>query len=280
MLSVPRGISELLAILRSRGPFWTIIYLVLGFVQLLLLDRIAQAVNFQIDSAVKDGDGESMMGRVWDSIHELLASMLAWMSSNPVGTSFIALIIVSAAAVINASWAVTHPSKSPSLLDKARFQWPIQFRSETAPRGGHDGDAAKELDKCRKDHAKARIRWFAERVEMVAEWRRTEGKPVKDVRVTVRFADYGDLDLAQQIEEVIKQCAKWPVEIDGSNNPTIMPEKEFKVVFEVGPFDDFIEVAAAFGAGELVKAKIGKKTNHQFVNREHLIICVHPTVTQ
>ena len=94
----------------------------------------------------------------------------------------------------------------------------------------------RKLSECKKAHAKAALQWFAAKVEMNSERMRNEGKSVKHIRVTVRFADYKDLDLVKEIETIVKECCtQWPVEVDGSNNPTIMPDKDFKVVFDVGP---------------------------------------------
>ena len=109
---------------------------------------------------------------------------------------------------------------------------------------------------------------------------RTEGRTVEDFRVTVRFADYKDLDLAKEIEEAIKNCTQWAVEIDGSNNPTIMPDKDFKIVFDIGPWQTFREVVWAFSYGELVKGKIGSRVTERFDDTDHLIVNVLPTITQ
>lgn len=136
------------------------------------------------------------------------------------------------------------------------------------------------LHKCKKEHAEAAIRWFADRVSMNIDRARTEGRTVEDFRVTVRFADYKDLDLAKEIEEAVKNCTQWAVEIDGSNNPTIMPDKDFKIVFNIGPWPTFREVVWAFSYGELVKGKIGSRVTERFDDTDHLIVNVLPTITQ
>ena len=139
----------------------------------------------------------------------------------------------------------------------------------------------KELRECKKNHGEAALRWFAGRVKMNIKRIRDQDPSVKDIRVTVRFAEYKDVDLATEIKTIIEKCTQWPVEIDGSNNPTIMPEKDFKIVFDVGPLDSFSEIAWAFSYGELVNATIGKTINVQrFDDKEHLIVNVLPTVTQ
>ena len=154
-------------------------------------------------------------------------------------------------------------------------------RSGKERNGANDSEIRKlrkELRKSKWDYAEAIIRWFAERSTMNTERARGQGDPVKDIRVTVRFADYKDLDLVKEIEAIIKNCTQWPVEIDGSNKPTIMPDNRFKVIFDVGAWQFFDEVAAAFNYGELVKATIGKRSADRYEEREHLIVDVLPTM--
>ena len=136
------------------------------------------------------------------------------------------------------------------------------------------------LRQAKKTHAEAVLRWFATRVSMNIDMARVQNRTSKDIRVTVRFAEYKDLNLAKEIEAIIKNCTRWPVEVDGSNNPTIMPDKDCKVVFDVGPGPGFREVVWAFTYGELVKCKIGWKETERFEETEHLIINVLPTITQ
>ena len=172
------------------------------------------------------------------------------------------------------------------------FAWPKwnQYRRSTAAlRNGHADTApanseiqklSGELRTCKKNHGEAALRWFAERVKMNIERIRDKDQSVKDCRVTVRFAEYKDLDLATEIKTIIEKCTQWPVEIDGSNRPTIMPDKAFKVLFDVGPWEGFNEVAWSFSYGELVKGKIGQTETQRFEDREHLIVNVLPTITQ
>ena len=172
------------------------------------------------------------------------------------------------------------------------FAWPKwnQYRrSKTALRNGHADTAPasseiqklrEELRTCKKDRGEAELRRFADLVKMNIERMRAEGRSLKDSRVTVRFADYKDLDLAREIKTIIENCMQWPVEIDGSNKPTIMPDKAFKVLFDVGPWGEFNKVAWAFSYGELVKGKIGRTETERFEDREHLIVNVLPTITQ
>ena len=138
----------------------------------------------------------------------------------------------------------------------------------------------KDLRQAKVAHAEAALDWFSTRVEMNVARMRDKGEPVEGFRVTVRFAEYKDLDLAREIEAIVKKCTNWPIEIDGSNKPTIMPNKDFKVVFDVGPWEWFNEVVWAFDYGELVEGKIGKRVTERFGDKEHLIIDVLPTITQ
>ena len=88
---------------------------------------------------------------------------------------------------------------------------------------------------------------------------RSQGQQeVEDIRVTVRFAEYDDFNLAKAIETLFRNCTEWPVEVDGSNRPTIEPG-DCKVVFSFTPWIDFTEVVWAFSYGELVKGTIGQK---------------------
>ncbi len=136
----------------------------------------------------------------------------------------------------------------------------------------------KALRKCKKDHAESALRKFAERVAGNIERRRAQDQSVKDIRVTVRFAEYKDVDLVNQIKTIIENCTQWPVVIDGSNKPTIMPDKDFKVVFDIGPWQTFEEVAWAFSYGELVKGKIASTATQRFDEDEHLIVNVLPII--
>ncbi len=140
------------------------------------------------------------------------------------------------------------------------------------------GQETSALRECKKEHAKATLRWFATRQSMNIEKYRAEDPSVKDIRVTVRFAEYKDRDFAKQIEGILKECTQWPVEIDLSNKPIIMPDKDFKVIFNIGPWESFSEVALAFTQGKLVPGNIGQKRTERGSDQQHLIIDVLPTI--
>jgi len=140
------------------------------------------------------------------------------------------------------------------------------------------GDAEQRELTCKRGLGEARLRWFAERARMNIEHHRSVDPSVKDIRVTVRFAVYADLPLAQEIQKILKDTTNWKIELDGSNKPTLLPDnKGFKVVFDVGAFRTFDEVAAAFNDGRLVDARLGARCTDRFEETEHLIIEVLPT---
>ena len=138
----------------------------------------------------------------------------------------------------------------------------------------------EELRQAKKNHAEAKLRWCATLLSIKIERARESEYPLKDIQVTVRFAEYKDFDRAKEIATIINKCTQWHVEVDGSNKPTIIPCEDFKVVFNIGPLRTFENVAWAFNYGELVKGKIGWNTTEGLDGGEHLIVNVIPTVTQ
>ena len=98
------------------------------------------------------------------------------------------------------------------------------------------------------------------------------------IRVTVRFADYADFNLAKEIETIIRNCTNWSVELDGSNKPTIEPS-DCKVVFGFTPYVDFNEVVWAFNYGNLIDETIGQNTGRD-EDKKCLIVTVTPTIKQ
>lgn len=127
------------------------------------------------------------------------------------------------------------------------------------------------------------MKWFADRAKWNIEIGRKEGHTVPDVRATVRFAVYSDLDLAQNVVKILRESTGWPVEIDGSNKPTLMRDTNgFKVVFDIGPMRTFNEIACAFSDGELLGEgiKVGQKTpDARYDEMEHLIIDILPVTS-
>ena len=105
------------------------------------------------------------------------------------------------------------------------------------------------LRNCKKEYAESTLRWFAQRAQINIEKHRLQDPSVKDIRATVRFAEYKDLDLAKDVVKILKECTAWPVELDGSNKPTILPDGDFKVSFDIGSWESFRKVAWAFTYG-------------------------------
>ena len=99
-----------------------------------------------------------------------------------------------------------------------------------------------------------------------------------NLRVTVRFADYADFNLAKEIETIFKNRTTWLVELDKDNKPIIEPS-DCKVVFDFTSGIDFGEVVWAFRYGNLINGKIGQNT-YRYEDKEHLIVTVAPPITQ
>jgi len=137
--------------------------------------------------------------------------------------------------------------------------------------------AQRALASCKQSSAHAQLRWFATLLRTRIEHRRERVPTQEHVHVTIRFAAYDDWALVQQIGEIIKTHTQWPVEVDGSNNPTIRPDDKYKVIFESGLTGTFNEVAAAFVAGELLPCTVGWRATDR-AELEHLVIEVTPSV--
>ncbi len=127
--------------------------------------------------------------------------------------------------------------------------------------------ATQALAMCNKNSAFAELRWAAER----ATYRGAA------VHVTVRFADYQDFELVEQIEVIFKAYTQWPVEIDGGNKPVIKPDPRFKVIIESGIENNFAALAHFFSYGSLINAPIGTRAADR-TDHEHLVIEVLPTI--
>ena len=141
--------------------------------------------------------------------------------------------------------------------------------------------AEQRTQQCRREFAEARLKWFAERAQANIANAARNGQIVPNVRATVRFAVYSDVDLAQSVAKILRDTTRWPVELDGSNKPTLLPDAEgFKVVFDVGPMQSFREVAWAFSEGALLgpEVKIGQRVpDARYDEMEHLIVNVLPS---
>ena len=96
----------------------------------------------------------------------------------------------------------------------------------------------------------------------------------------VRFATYDDFDLATLIKAIIEQTMQWEVELDGTNNPTIRPEFDHKVLFESDLRATFDEIAEVFISGHLLdNVRVGIRHRHDVLPGRHgLVVEVAPTV--
>lgn len=166
---------------------------------------------------------------------------------------------------------LTEPASDPRDEEIARLRGSIDVMADRAKRLQDERDGALQaLANTKQAFARARLRWFADGV------RDRDPK----VRVTIRFADYKDLPLVQAIEKELKETTDWPVHRDGGNNPALMPDSEFKVIFESGITRTFDNVAWAFSDGLLQpETKVGARGAERSLDLEHLVIEVLPTVT-
>ena len=124
--------------------------------------------------------------------------------------------------------------------------------------------AAENYARCRREFALARLHWFA---------------TSNNVRVTIRFADTGDLWLVKEIQDVLKSQTNWPIDIDGSNNPVLLPRGDLKVVFLFNPTKALHDIGGAFYSGELVDAKVGNDSysrSNTVKEIDHCVIEVLP----
>jgi hypothetical protein len=120
-----------------------------------------------------------------------------------------------------------------------------------------------------REHAEARLRWFAERGRINRA----------TVKVTIRFVGYtqDSYQLAQQIEEILSSHTSWPVELDGKNDPLLRPDSRCRVVFESPITDTFEEIVKIFREGDL----IGVTCCHRSSRRgdvTHLVVEILPVV--
>lgn len=168
---------------------------------------------------------------------------------------------------------------SPSEIDRLRAALEETQQDRERIRGLLGG-AEVARSECRRDFAHARLEWVAERFKRNIENHRKEGGIVQDIHVTVRFAVYSDFPLAQRVSEIVTKYTGWPVELDGSNKPTLLPDSNgFKVIFDVGGMQTYDEVAFAFSSGELLGAdvRVGRRISDRF-NSELLIVEILPAM--
>lgn len=106
-------------------------------------------------------------------------------------------------------------------------------------------------------------------------------KTASEVNVTIRFVGYASTDcgLAKQIESILQQDTSWKITLDGSNNPALRPNDEYKVIFESAMTGTFREVAVAFSEGRLIDAPIRARDHVNRFDQERLVVEVLPTAS-
>lgn len=191
----------------------------------------------------------------------------------------------------------TQPKKDGRLFGRAVDKWEkereeadrvaalpavVAAKAETEDARNERDSAVRQLKAATKDYNEERLRAFAHRAKKNLEMAKLKGthppEELKDVHVTVRFAVYADLPLAQTIERILKEHTQWPVELDMSNKPILLPnEKGFKVMFDIGPMDSFMPVAHAFDDGQLIDASVGVRRTERWGDSERLVVEVLPT---
>ena len=160
---------------------------------------------------------------------------------------------------------------NPSQLDRERDQAALKALDETLQfRTGERDAFLEECNACRVEFAHANLSWIAERAILNGD--------TTNVAV-VRFAIYDDYDLATRIKATIQQNMQWPVELDGTNNPTIKPSADFKVIFESDLRATFDEIAKVFISGNLLNnVSIGIRHIDILEDKHRLVVEVAPTV--
>ena len=129
----------------------------------------------------------------------------------------------------------------------------------------------EKLKECLVEFSHAKLSWIAERALL---------NDVTDNVAVVRFATYDDFDLATQIQAFIQQTMQWEVELDGTNNPSIRPDYDYKVLFESDHRATFHEIAEVFISGHLLdNVRVGIRLRGAVVpDTRRLVVEVAPTV--
>ena len=157
---------------------------------------------------------------------------------------------------------------TPTQLERERDQALLDLTRER--------DAlSKELTACKVEFSHAKLRWIADRQVL-------SGDEDAVVDVVVRFATPDDHFIAKNIQDIIQRHAGWSVTLNGSNDPPIEPNNEFKVLFESDLGKTFDEIADAFKYGNLLNYySVGVSRRHDVLkDRRHLVVVVTPAVMQ
>lgn len=97
--------------------------------------------------------------------------------------------------------------------------------------------------------------------------------------LSIRYYAYGhDYDLAKLIEELFNKHVQWNVKLDPQNGPALEPEKDFKVVFDVGMTLEFYgDLVHAFNEGNLLGVAVGWRRMTPREDVQNLIVEVLPS---
>ena len=198
-----------------------------------------------------------LLGTIW-LVYLVFKPANWWPLNKPAGPS------------MKASVVVDRPSQLELDLNKA-------LQSRTSERDA----LLTELADCKRSFGVARLNWLAYLFRVNTERAKLDGHDLQNIRVTVRFTPPYDDDytLAEEMKKILCQYTGWPVEIDGTNNPLIKPNDEFRVIFESSYRNTFRDVESAFREGELIKGGVGFRSAERD-DHEHLIVEVPPRVVK
>lgn len=132
----------------------------------------------------------------------------------------------------------------------------------------NERDAARQAyERCSRNFAMERFDRFAESIKTA--W--------PEMTVTIRTVQYNDWTLVQEIKALLEP--RWPVEIDPSNSPPLMPSDPFKVVLATGDSDRMMRLQALLDSddGRLLNVRVGLRKRPDYDNKR-LVVEILPTV--
>lgn len=101
------------------------------------------------------------------------------------------------------------------------------------------------------------------------------------IHVTIRFADYNDYPLVEQIKALIHEHLRWPIEEDASNKPVIPAQAwDVKVVIRSNAYEKMAGLAVIIEEGELLPCGITLTGAMDAPDRYHLVFEVMPTISK
>ena len=233
---------------------------------------------------------------------DTLNHLVGWIGGSCLGSILASRVMNPANIFVPLSWffgtilVIVSTVKLLNLLWSKRDQFPwikrhgdsaAQLELERRLLGTAESDAAflalarerdalsKELQACKVKFSHAKLHWIAERQVL-------SGDEDAIVDVVVRFAGSSDYFIANNIKKIIEGHAGWRVTLNGSNDPPIEPNNEFKVLFESDLRNTFYEICEAFKYGNLLNDHSVQLNCRHLVleDRRHLVVVVTPTVMQ